>query len=93
MSDIFDILRRSNANGRITAPESDEWSDFYDGATAEGRRAMALGAHRKAAKAEARLAELEAPPEPEPAQRDQFHAKNHVLLNRILGRPATTKES
>lgn len=88
---LLDLVRRANANGRITAPESDEWGAYFDGATPEGKRAMATGARAKAIRAEARVAELEAAaqPEPEPDPKSTFHQKNAVLLDRIIGRPAT----
>lgn len=92
--DLLNLIRRSNANGRVTAPESDEWGAYFDSATPEGRRAMATGARARAIRAEARVAELEAAaqPEPEPDPKAEFRQKNHQLLGRLIGRPATPNQ-
>ena len=88
---LLDLVRRANANGRITAPESDEWGAYFDGATPEGKRAMATGARAKAIRAEARVAELEAAAQPEPAPdpKADFRSKNATILARLIGHPAT----
>ena len=87
MSALFDAIRRADHNGRQRPIEGDEWSAAYDAATPAARRAMALGARRRA---EQLAASAEPDPEPEPDAKASFHAKNSVLLNRITGRQAPT---
>ena len=89
MSQLLDLIRRSNANGRVAPPESDTWAGHYDAATHAGQRAMALGARRRA---EQLAASVEPDPEPEPDARAEFHDKNAGLLARITGRPATPNQ-
>lgn len=99
MSGLYDLIRRSNANGRITAPESDDpWAAQVRGAAPQALVAIATGSRARAIRAEERVVELEAElaaaaqGEPAPDPKSTFHQKNAVLLDRIIGRPATNQK-